>query len=526
MVLVAAWLGAILLVNPLGNFPLNDDWAYSKDVWNLSEQGRLLLDDFPAMTRITQIFWGAAWCEVFGFSFQVLRFSTLVLGFAGLLVFYFLLVEMGTNKRLAVAGSLVLAFNPLYFSLSYTFMTDVPFLTLFLASVLFFVKSLKTGRYRFIVWATVFALLATLVRQFGMLSPLAFAFAWVLRNRLNGKSIAWAAMPLVVCMAAYLLFTRWLEATHGLPDSYGSIGKLLDRPFKSGFFEASLQRTGILVFSYGLFLMPLAVLLFKIHFKAASRSLKWQVVSLTVLLAVTLIFAWRWIFYGNLLYNLGLGPKTLKDAAIWLNVSPQLSPDGMLWVKIAGTAGAVLLLPGLVVVLVKKIRQTGTACNLAIFFWSMIAAYFGFLLLELYFLDRYYLILVPLLLAVLLQNQVWSFDKITISIAVGTLLVLAVFSITATHDYLSWNRARWQALDYLTEEKNIPPNRIDGGFEFNGWHKPGPKDNGPWKSWWWVDRDDYVVAFGDLSNFTKEKGFPYVRWLPPGVDSVYVLKHN
>ena len=127
---------------------------------------------------------------------------------------------------------------------------------------------------------------------------------------------------------------------------------------------------------------------------------------------------------------------------------------------------------------------------------------------------------------VLLQDQVWNFNKITTVLAVSALLLLAAFSITATHDYLSWNRARWQALDYLTEEKNIPPNRIDGGFEFNGWHKPGPKDNGPWKSWWWVDRDDFVIAFGDLPNFTKENGFPFVRWLPPGMDSVFVLKHE
>ena len=105
-------------------------------------------------------------------------------------------------------------------------------------------------------------------------------------------------------------------------------------------------------------------------------------------------------------------------------------------------------------------------------------------------------------------------------------MLLAGYAVTATHDYFAWNRARWHALDYLTQEKNITPHQIDGGFEFNGWHKPGPYENGPWKSWWWVDKDEYVVAFGDIRVFKKEKGFPFVRWLPPGVDSVYVLKHD
>ena len=515
-----------MLVNPLGNFPLNDDWAYSKDVWNLVENGKLLLDDFPAMTRLTQIFWGAAWCEIFGFSFQVLRFSTLLLGWVGLIAAYFLFLEMGSGKRLALAGSLVLGFNPLYFSLSNTFMTDVPFLALFLVSVVFFVKALKTGRSRYIVWAAVAALLATMVRQIGMLSPLAFAVAWLLRERWNWKSIFWAVMPLALSVLAYLLFTKWLEASQGLPESYGSLGKLLERPGKDGFFDVSLQRTGILLFSYGLFLLPLTVPLLRNHFIKTSRSAKWWTLGFTALLAVTLFFSWRWIFFGNMFYNLGLGPKTLKDASFWLNVTPRLDASGMAFVKSVGYLGAVVLLFCVVPATLQSFKKETATRNLSIFFWSMILAYGGFLMLEVYFLDRYYLTLVPLLIVILVQNQTWNFSKISVAIAGVSLLLLSIFSVAATHDYLAWNRARWQALDYLTQEKNISPNRIDGGFEFNGWHKPGPLVRDGDKSWWWVDRDDYVVAFGDIPSFTKEKSFPYGRWLPPGVDSVYVLRHE
>ena len=56
----------------------------------------------------------------------------------------------------------------------------------------------------------------------------------------------------------------------------------------------------------------------------------------------------------------------------------------------------------------------------------------------------------------------------------GTLgaLLLGMATLTAmlTHDYLAWNRVRWQALDQLVRAENIAPSRIDGGFEFNGQH--------------------------------------------------------
>ena len=45
-----------------------------------------------------------------------------------------------------------------------------------------------------------------------------------------------------------------------------------------------------------------------------------------------------------------------------------------------------------------------------------------------------------------------------------------ILTIGATHDYLSWNRVRWQALHNLMQEPQISPNDIDGGFEFNGWY--------------------------------------------------------
>jgi hypothetical protein len=47
---------------------------------------------------------------------------------------------------------------------------------------------------------------------------------------------------------------------------------------------------------------------------------------------------------------------------------------------------------------------------------------------------------------------------------------LALVALAGTHEYLSWNRARWQVLNELTDTQRIAPAEIDGGLEFDGWH--------------------------------------------------------
>ena len=114
------------------------------------------------------------------------------------------------------------------------------------------------------------------------------------------------------------------------------------------------------------------------------------------------------------------------------------------------------------------------------------------------FYDRYLIpLLPPLMMSVSVGSGAAGRPGFP-SPAIGLALMLAYggFSVAATHDYLSWNRARWKALDHLINDERIPAERIDGGFEFNGWHsyRDGYEDwkYEPEKSWYWVDRDDYV----------------------------------
>ena len=173
--LTLIWTGMWLLSGPSGDFPLNDDWVYALSVRSILETGRFSLPSPASANVITQAYWGALFCLPFGFSFMALRVSTFALGAVGVLSVYLLLRELGATRRIAVVGALSLAVNPVYLELSVTFMTDVPFISLFAASLWLYVRGVRRDSGVTIAAAFAVALAAMLVRQFALALPVAMA---------------------------------------------------------------------------------------------------------------------------------------------------------------------------------------------------------------------------------------------------------------------------------------------------------------------------------------------------------------
>ena len=63
------WILSAIWVNPIGEFPQNDDWAYAKTVKQLHETGQYELSDWAAPNSLTNVIWGYFFTFVFGFSF-------------------------------------------------------------------------------------------------------------------------------------------------------------------------------------------------------------------------------------------------------------------------------------------------------------------------------------------------------------------------------------------------------------------------------------------------------------------------
>ncbi len=89
------WTLLAFVIDPRGDFPLIDDWAYGLPVRALLERGELRLTDWNSPILVAQAAWGALFCLPTGFSFTPLRISTLVAGLIGLIGMYGLIRELG-----------------------------------------------------------------------------------------------------------------------------------------------------------------------------------------------------------------------------------------------------------------------------------------------------------------------------------------------------------------------------------------------------------------------------------------------
>ena len=106
-----------------------------------------------------------AWAQKRG---GILRLSTFVLAFAGCSAIYLTLLELEIDPRVSLIAALTVALSPVYFALSFTFMTDVPFVALCAVALFCYVSALVRGEPRRLWWGGAAAMLAFFIRPIGV----------------------------------------------------------------------------------------------------------------------------------------------------------------------------------------------------------------------------------------------------------------------------------------------------------------------------------------------------------------------
>ncbi len=522
------WLVAEWAVGPLGNFPLNDDWSYAWTTKQLCEHGSIELLPWSAPSLLLQIGYGAALCKLFGWSFTLLRLSTLLLAPLGLVAFFLLLRRLSGSSTRAGFATVALGGSPLFFSLSNTFMTEVPFVVVLLWAALFYLRTLERYDWKEMAAASVFCCAAILIRQNGLFLAAAASVAMLFDTRVGFAQRLWrAVMASIAPLVVFVAYHVWLFAMHGAPAgaSIRAGGILTISPLVAA-------SVGFRIIEYlGLLLMPLALVAWHSREDGFSARAAVLTAGLGAVAGFLYISRGELMYYlPNILHRGGVGALTLRDA-LFLGIAPPFAHGNLLAFVLtlaatvsAGVLSAVWLDSQWLRAEPHKLFMP--LCLLAFAAGSLLQADFYF--------DRYLLPMLPFAIASVLCAS----ERIKVPNSAWALVVLvALYSLASTHDYLSWNRARHQGLDALMAEGHSP-REIDGGVEFNGWHLAAVLGGNPsvdearigqsasLKSWWWVVDDRFVASFTRLPGYHPHSEQPWSSWLGGAGQRVFILERD
>ena len=75
-------------------------------------------------------------------------------------------------------------------------------------------------------------------------------------------------------------------------------------------------------------------------------------------------------------------------------------------------------------------------------------------------------------------------------------------------------------MDLVNEEK-VDPNTVNGGFEFNGYHRYTEEGT---SSWWSSPSDTFLFSFGPVAGYGLYQKRDLKFHFPPWGTSIYLLK--
>ena len=505
--ILGLYILCILVANPKGEFPLNDDWSYTRSAFALGLGHGLRVDEWSAPSLVGQVFYGGLLTRLFSSHFLVLRISTLFLSCCTLLLLWGILLRIGFRRGFASVMLLAWAFNPLQFSLSFTYMTEIPFIFFIALALYLYLLHLEEGKFWLLALSAATLGYGYLVRQTALLFILALVCSLLIDSRKNiSQRLREAVM--VSCTAGVFIagYYGWILA-------HGGATAAVHRKFQLLHQMTSKQVIGNscgMFFYLALMLAPVWVYLIpalRRLIRGFGRIVQFGVPAAWCALVVaggcwfqshytpaeylpSTTYHSRMPFLLNVLYDSGLGPITLDPA--YFGASPTPIYPRVRYAVTAIVAVGVVLCGTLCVLGLIRLRRDPGKCGAVIPFAGL--SFLFLALFEIVFshvqegglFDRHILILsFPLCLllgewgrsaspAVAEQgNRLEETAKRPHSsawIPAGiSIAVLAMFCVTATHDYMEWNRIRWDMGRSLLEQ-GVDPLAIVGGFEFNAWN--------------------------------------------------------
>jgi 4-amino-4-deoxy-L-arabinose transferase-like glycosyltransferase len=228
---VLVTLAAILVAWPFAEGGYIDDFSYIHMAKTLAETGRFAYNGWPTAMLGIQVWWGAAWIWLFGFSFTLVRLSVWPLALGAVALVYLLARRGSLSPSDSLFAALLTGLSTLFVPLAPTFMSDVPAFFFLLACFYGFTRAADAAdevplrRTQAVAWpalawlaiGTLCGVLGGTIRQPVWFAPIACAVVLCLRPSsglsLSDRRVFWIAAMLCggIGMVALVVGTGWFS---------------------------------------------------------------------------------------------------------------------------------------------------------------------------------------------------------------------------------------------------------------------------------------------------------------------------
>ncbi len=239
---------------------VDDSFSYAIIARDFFESWQYHLDSWAAANMPSQIIFAVGLAKVFGFSLGILRVSTLILFAVGLIAFYRLLMDFGSTDRVATMATLGLLCSPPVLLLSFSFMTDVQFLSWMVVALWLYTRGIRSEAISTMLLASFAAAAAIGTRQFGLALLAGLGVVYLLKYR------SLRSLPLFLAGAFIPSLVMAWQLWSGVAEpSFAQIVRLCEQ---SAYWHQELPNIGgeivwratVILEYIALFLLPLAPL--------------------------------------------------------------------------------------------------------------------------------------------------------------------------------------------------------------------------------------------------------------------------
>ncbi len=458
---VVGWyVFALAILHPLTDAPVVDSWLYGSAVRRFLRTGEIRFAGFTQAMPVAQVLYGVAWSHAFGANSVSLEISVVTLAVLCGVMFHALAIECGASRWQAMAATGLLICNPCFTFLSFSFMTEIPFLTMLVAAHLAFAKA-EGRREDLWLWiAAAMAVIAFMIRPFGAMAIAGCAGAMLLYGARRPGSLRlerarWLRMfaPFGVALAVCMGLWVWLTVVGPKPWALQ-----LDEHHFAYIFRVPLAnylRAGVLgpLLYLGMVLSPLALL------QLATPGWRRVAIGGAGIFAAALILMW-------MDHRLPVTPECSCFGG-WRNVlilrgnSNRFSWDGdwqyaFLTLASIGAAG---LIAAFAKIFTTLSRAAAAILIAAIVYWAATIPLW-------FYNDRYYLVMVPAG-AIVLALAPMPRSRMVKAAGLAMTLAMGLMSLGGTYAY-----QRGMAVVLATrnelEREGVPRSAIDAGYALNG----------------------------------------------------------